>query len=227
MIERYSGPLRYVGEPIWPGRSSEEIREATRHEALINLAWPDADIRVLCPYDAEHLDDGVLLDAEHTHPGVVREGRLAASSAYEDGALPAGCDLPLSEPPVDAVARDFEISDLGRLRDWVAAHAVASGLNRDRVAGVVTAVNELTSNTIRHAALHGTLRFWTTPREVIFEVEDAGHIADPLVGRRRQAMGTGGLGLWMVNQLCDLVEVRTSAGGTTVRAHSRLAVSPS
>jgi anti-sigma regulatory factor (Ser/Thr protein kinase) len=227
MIERYGGPLRYVGEPIWPGRSPEEIREATRHEALINLAWPDADILVLCPYDAEHLDDGVLLDAEHTHPGVVHDGRLAASSAYGDGALPAGCDLPLSEPPADSVARDFGIGDLGRLRDWVAAHAVASGLERDRVAGVVTAVNELTSNTIRHAALHGTLRFWTTPKEVIFEVQDAGHIADPLVGRRRQAMGTGGLGLWMVNQLCDLVEVRTSAVGTTVRAHSSLVASPS
>ncbi|MGH2884858.1 MAG: MEDS domain-containing protein, partial [Solirubrobacteraceae bacterium] len=43
MIERHAGrPLRYVGEPIWSGRSPEEIREAARHEALINLAWPGA-----------------------------------------------------------------------------------------------------------------------------------------------------------------------------------------
>ena len=61
MIERHGDrPLRYVGEPIWSGRSPEEVREATRHEALINFAWPDADIRVLCPYDVASLDDQVL-----------------------------------------------------------------------------------------------------------------------------------------------------------------------
>src|SRR5437762_12076479 len=27
--------LHYVGEPLWPGRRCEEIREAVRHEALI------------------------------------------------------------------------------------------------------------------------------------------------------------------------------------------------
>ncbi len=43
MIERHGRrPLRYVGEAIWPGRTFEEVCEATRHEALINLAWPDA-----------------------------------------------------------------------------------------------------------------------------------------------------------------------------------------
>jgi len=222
MIDRSGSPLRYVGEPIWPGRSPEEIREATRHEALINLAWPDADVGVLCPYDTELLDDQVLLDAQHTHPGVVRDRRLAASSAYADGRPPTGCDVPLPDPPPDAVAQEFEIADLRRLRVWVGERAATSGLDQDRVEGLVTAVNELISNTVRHAAPHGTLRFWTAPGEVVVEVEDEGHIADPLAGRRRQAMGAGGLGLWMVNQLCDLVEVRTSVDGTTIRAHSRL-----
>ena len=31
--------VRYVGEPIWATRSDGELREATRHEALINLAF--------------------------------------------------------------------------------------------------------------------------------------------------------------------------------------------
>ncbi|MBV8217253.1 MAG: MEDS domain-containing protein, partial [Solirubrobacterales bacterium] len=122
MIERYGGPLRYVGEPMWPGRSPGEIREAMRHEALVNRAWPGADIRVLCPYDTEQLDESVLRDVELTHPGVVRGGRLASSSAYGDGGMPAACDAPLSGPPSDAVAQDFEIGDLGRLRLWVAEH---------------------------------------------------------------------------------------------------------
>src|ERR1700693_5656930 len=60
MLAKHDGELlHYVGEPIWPGRSAEEIREATKHEALINLAWPGARIRVLCPYDAAALDQAV------------------------------------------------------------------------------------------------------------------------------------------------------------------------
>jgi anti-sigma regulatory factor (Ser/Thr protein kinase) len=224
MIERYAGrPLRYVGEPIWAGRSPEEIREAGRHEALINLAWPHADISVLCPYDVAALDDQVLRDAEQTHPGVVRDGRLEPSPAYGSGTVPPGSDQPLSEPPPGALKRDFEVDDLGRLRRWVAEKAGASGLDTDRAADLVLAINELTSNTVKHADTHGVLRFWNAPGEVIFQIEDSGHIADPLAGRRRQVQGAGGLGLWMVNHLCDLVEVRTGAGGTTIRTHSRCA----
>jgi len=228
MIERHgSRPLRYVGEPIWAGRSPDEIREAARHEALINLAWPDADISVLCPYDAGALDDQVLRDAEHTHPGVVRERRLEASSAYGNGTVPSGCEQALSEPPAGALARDFGFGDLRSLRAWIAEEAGASGLDADRTADLVLAINELTSNTVKHAGTHGLLRFWTTPGEVIFQIEDAGHIPDPLAGRRLQVTGTGGLGLWMVNQLCDLVEVRTGAGGTTIRTHLRCVAAPS
>ena len=227
MIERYAGrPLRYVGEPIWAGRSPEEIREAGRHEALINLAWPDADISVLCPYDVAALDDQVLRDAEQTHPGVVRDGRLEPSPAYGSGTVPPGSDQLLSEPPPGALKRDFEVDDLGRLRRWVAEQADASGLDTDRAADLVLAINELTSNTVKHADTHGVLRFWNAPGEVIFQIEDSGHIADPLAGRRRQVQGAGGLGLWMVNHLCDLVEVRTGADGTTIRTHSRCAAAP-
>jgi anti-sigma regulatory factor (Ser/Thr protein kinase) len=221
MIGRHAGkPLRYVGEPIWPGRSLEEIQEATRHEALINLAWPDADISVLCPYDAEGLDDHVLADAEHTHPGLVRDRRLEPSSAYGRGAVPDGCEQPLADPPPSALVRAFEISELGELRMWVAGLAAASGLDADRAGGLVIAINELTTNTVKHADSHGVLRFWQAAGQLIFQIEDAGHIADPLAGRRHQITGTGGLGLWMVNQLCDLVEVRTSRAGTTIRVHS-------
>jgi len=35
MLARHEGRhLHYVGEPIWPGRTEDEIREATKREAL-------------------------------------------------------------------------------------------------------------------------------------------------------------------------------------------------
>ena len=50
-----------------------------------------------------------------------------------------------------------------------------------------------------------------------------GHIADPLAGRDcRPATDLGGRGLYMVNQLCDLVELRSSPEGSVVRLHMQL-----
>jgi anti-sigma regulatory factor (Ser/Thr protein kinase) len=65
---------------------------------------------------------------------------------------------------------------------------------------------------------------WATRTAVICEVRDGGHITDPLAGQLRPdpAMAGGGRGLWVVHQLCDLVQVRTGAEGTTVRVHMRL-----
>ena len=45
-----------------------------------------------------------------------------------------------------------------------------------------------------------------------------GHLADPLTGRLTPPLDApGGRGLYLVNQLCDLVQVRSSPQGTTVR----------
>src|SRR5947207_1360197 len=54
------GRCRFVGEPIWAGRGASEIVEATRHEALINLALADLSLTVLCPYDRASLDSSVV-----------------------------------------------------------------------------------------------------------------------------------------------------------------------
>src|SRR5262245_47909679 len=67
-VSTRDGNVRFVGEPIWAGRSPSEVDEAVRHEALINLAFEDAGVPILCPYDIERLDDDVLADAERTHP---------------------------------------------------------------------------------------------------------------------------------------------------------------
>jgi len=54
-------------------------------------------------------------------------------------------------------------------------------------------------------------------------VHDVGRITDPLAGRVRHGPDDSGHGLWLVNQVCDLVELRSGDAGTTVRMHMRRA----
>lgn len=215
--------LHYVGEPIWPGRSAEEIQEATKHEALINLAWPGSPIRVLCPYDAARLPPEVLEDAERTHPTVIRRGAERRTPAYSRGMVPLASDRPLSPAPEEAVMLRFGLEDLSRVRTLVAEQAEMAGLAPARTQDLVLALSELAANAIRHGHGSGILRAWRRPDRVICQVEDEGHIRDPLAGRRLPLPHVaGGLGLWTVNQLCDLVEVRSSRDGTNVRVHAAL-----
>jgi anti-sigma regulatory factor (Ser/Thr protein kinase) len=224
MLAKHEGSrLHYVGEPIWPGRSGEEIQEATRHEALINLAWPEVPIRVLCPYDTKGLAPEVLADAERTHPSVIERGQERMSSAYSGSEVPVGSDRPLPAAPSDALERLFKLKDLVDVRSVVAAEARSAGLGRERAEDLVLAVSEVAANAIRHGQGGGVLQVWERPGRLICQIEDLGHIQDPLAGHRLPSShATGGIGLWAVNQLCDLVEVRTGADGTTVRLHTRL-----
>jgi hypothetical protein len=59
---------------------------------------------------------------------------------------------------------------------------------------------------------------WREPGAVIVEFGDSGHLTDPLTGRLTPPMDAdGGRGVYLVNQLCDLVQLRSSTDGTTVR----------
>jgi anti-sigma regulatory factor (Ser/Thr protein kinase) len=216
--------LRFVGEPIWPERRAAETIEATRHEALLNVAFADAPVDILCPYDAARLDPAVLADAERTHPMIVAGGTRRPSSGYASPeAVYAVAEQPLPDPagPVHALA---VTGDLARLRRFVAEHAAPAGIAGDRLEDLQLAITEAAANTIRHAGGGpGTLRVWRDARAFVCEVADGGRIADPLAGRRRPSLdATTGRGLWLINQLCDLVELRQGPRGTTLRLHMDL-----
>ena len=69
----------------------------------------------------------------------------------------------------------------------------------------------------------GTVQVWRTSEEIIGQVADTGQITDPLARHRaRSDELLGGNGLWVVNQVCDLVQARTGQAGTTTRVHMRL-----
>jgi anti-sigma regulatory factor (Ser/Thr protein kinase) len=215
------GRLWCVHEPAWPARSAEELREVFRHEALLNQALAGAQASILCPYDMR-LGGAAICWAEETHPAVIRGSRREPSSSFT-GSIPAQCDLPLDPPPADAQLLEYR-DDLAGVRRFTAARARRAGLTPARAADLVSAVSELAANTLSHTTGKGTLSVWRTGGEVVCQVEDTGQITDALAGtaRRDPAAPGGGRGLWLVHQLCDLAQIRTGPGGTTIRVHMHL-----
>ncbi|HEY3735759.1 MAG TPA: sensor histidine kinase [Streptosporangiaceae bacterium] len=213
--------VRFVAEPAWPGRSAAELREVTRHEALVNLAFAGTQASILCLYDGDALGRSVIGGARCTHPAVFAGGMLQPSAGYAGPQnMPAECERALPPPPARAEAVSYR-TGLRPIRSLVERRAGRSGLSGDRTASLVLAVSELAANTLRHTSTGGMVHVWDTPEEILCQVRDHGWIADPLAGRTRRDAVESGHGLWLVNQLCDLVELRTGQAGTTVRLHMR------
>jgi anti-sigma regulatory factor (Ser/Thr protein kinase) len=122
----------------------------------------------------------------------------------------------------DAVEMRFTAQDLRRVRRFVSSYAEGS-LGKARTDGLVLAVNELATNSVRHGGGEGTLRIWTHEDVLVCEIQDAGHITDPRAGQTPPTPDQpSGRGLWVVNRLTDLVQLRSSPTGTVVRVHMRL-----
>jgi anti-sigma regulatory factor (Ser/Thr protein kinase) len=220
-------PVRGIGEPIWAGRSDAELIECQRHESLLNLAFEDGQAwRLLCPYDLDALDDQIIEAARRSHPFVAQEGLSNASDAYLQrheapspfaGVLPA----PSTQPRELTFTSEKE---LGGLRRFVSRLAASSSLDTRCAEDLVLSVNELATNSLRYGGGAGTLQMWTEAGALLCEVRDRGHITEPLVGRDApEPRKPTGRGLWVVNHLCDLVQIRSTPWGSVVRVHMRLA----
>jgi anti-sigma regulatory factor (Ser/Thr protein kinase) len=211
-----------VGESAWPGRTGPELTEAIKQDALANLAFRAMPVTALCPFDRTGLPPGVLAMAGQAHPLLAEHGTVRPSHAYlgTDG-MPQPCLQPLPDPPADAEALHYQ-HDMQPVRALTRRRADRCGLPADRTDNLTLAVSELAANTVRHSPDGGTLRIWHTPAELICQITDQGWIEDPLAGRRPPVSDEGGHGLWLVNQVCDLVQRRSGPSGTTIRLHMSL-----
>ena len=226
--EEHPGRMAWcVQEPAGPERSRDELAEVIRHEALVNLAFADEPVRMLCPY-AAGLADELIACVARTHSVVVRDGRARrGASDAAAGLVPEECDRPLSRPPADAEVLAYR-DEVAVVRRFTAERARRAGLPPDRVGNLVIAVGELAANTLAHSGGPGSVTVWVTGREFVCQVDDTGQITDPLAGRLPKdpaALGSG-RGLWVVQQLCDLVQIRSGPAGTAIRLHMRLGSRP-
>jgi anti-sigma regulatory factor (Ser/Thr protein kinase) len=219
-VSAHAGRARVVSEVVWPGRREAEAAEALRHEAMLNHALAGTEATVMSPFDGRGLDEAVLAGAEMTHPTVLESGRRRASASYRDPeSMRFGELWPLPPAPGQASEHPFDGS-LAELRHAVADDPALASLPVARRQDLVFAVNEVATNAIRHGDGECVTRIWRERDEVVTEVTSRTGIEDVIAGCRRPAADArDGRGLWLINQLCDLVELRTDGAATTVRMH--------
>ncbi len=217
--------LRGIGEPISAQRSPDELIECQLHESLLNVAFANtAPWWLLCTYDTDALGPEVLAEARRSHPFLIEGHEQRSNASYRNvEAIASPFDGQLPEPRARPFELFFEsIDGLPSVRRFVSEHAARNGLDALQTADVVLAVHEVATNSIRHGGGKGWLRVWWDGDALVCEVHDRGHFDDPLVGRVSPDGDTdGGRGLWIANQLCDLVQLRTSPSGNVVRIHKK------
>lgn len=193
----------------------------TELDAALNVALADVAATVLCLYPQFPLHLEVADGARRNHPLVLAGGALRHNPEHrgarevltDRGGAPAPA---LLGPPDQRMG--FDTWQLVAVRDTVARAAHAAGCDRDRVADLVLAVNEVATNAVEHGSGDAHLALWTGGRELLCEVHDGGRLADPLPGLRApHPSDPRGRGLWIARQLCDLLHVWGDDSGTHVR----------
>jgi hypothetical protein len=215
-----SRQVRGIGEPIWDGRRPEEILECQLHEALLNVAVPpDIPFWLLCPFDAERLDDAVIEEVYRSHPAVVADRQYRGSHLYggrDHVETIWGSEL----PSIDAIPDElrFDRTNVHEVSSFVASRAYSAQVSVDRAASLAVVVAQLATSSLQRGSDGGIVRCWTRSEAVVCEVHDASTIADPMVGRRTPTKGQRHP-LWNAGEESDLLQVRSTASGTTVRVH--------
>lgn len=214
-------PVRGIGEPIWPGRRPEELLECQLHEALLNVAVdPDLPFWLICPYDAEQLSPEVVDEAYRSHPVIVEADAYHGSAGYAGRAhVDSMFNSELSELSGPARVAHFTSQDVSRLPGYLKLELYIAGLSVDKAADLAEVVHCLAASSLRRGSRGGTVRVWDQPDALVCEVADEIEVSDLLLGRRVPSEEDHDA-LRAANQLCDLVQMRSTEAGTAVRVHS-------
>ena len=110
---------------------------------------------------------------------------------------------------------------LGAVRAFVCARALALDLPAARVDLLTLAVSELATNTLQHTSGGGRVRVWAEAGQLICDVHDSG--PERAFGRAMpSADAVRGRGLPIVERVCDEVATFSVDGGSVVRLRLNL-----
>lgn len=219
--------VRVVGEVDF-GPTARDWLEWQRYEAVINAALADWPLWGLCVFDTQQLSDPVLDSARRTHTAVASPDGRSPNPDFVPPAeylrsLPIPVEPLESTPPRLSVA---EVSDFIGLRHAVAAELATVPAPSDTIEDYLLAVDEMTSNALRHGKQPVSLRLWIAPDRIVCSIDDHGPgFDDPFAGygpAHGDDLSQGGMGLWLARQLCDHVDISGDDRGSHVRLTIRL-----
>jgi anti-sigma regulatory factor (Ser/Thr protein kinase) len=217
-----SALVRVIGEVDF-GPTRRHWPEWQRYEAVMNQHQPEPVVWGLCIFDTQRLAQALLDTALQTHPHLATvSGRVTNARFTDPGSYLRS--LPVPAEPLEATIPSLWIADV---RDFAGLrHSVARELvvlpAPDLAADFLLAMDEMTSNAIRHGGRPVSLRLWIGPDRIVCVIGDAGPgWDDPFAGygpAHGNDLSRGGMGLWLARQLCDHVDL-TSDGrnGSGVR----------
>ena len=222
-----------VGEVDF-GATDRDWLEWQRYEAVLNDALADWPLWGLCLFDTRRLPEP---RAGRPPCRRTRTSRLPGGPAPQSARSSSPADylrsLPVPDEPLEStepVLAVTDVDDFAALRHAV-ARALAPPARRgpDLAEDFLLAVDEMTSNAIRHGAPPVSLRLWTADDRVVCTIEDGGPgWDDPFAGygpAHGEDLSRGGMGLWLARQLCDHVDIAgdpARGGGVRVRLTTRL-----
>ena len=214
--------VRVVGEVDF-GETERDWLEWQRYESVINKALANWPLWGLCVFDTQRLPETVLQSARQTHSSLVTPERRVPNPDFVAPAdylrsLPIPVE-PLENTPPRLWARD--VADFVGLRHAVAAELTTIDAPRDAVEDYLLAVDEMTSNAVRHGKPPVSLRLWVGEDRIVCTIDDHGPgLDDPFAGygpAHGEDLSRGGMGLWLARQLCDHVDISGDDDGTHVR----------
>jgi anti-sigma regulatory factor (Ser/Thr protein kinase) len=219
--------VRIVGE-IDYGCSDRDRLEWQRYEAVINKALVGWPLSGMCLFDTARLPDSVLESASSTHQHLATpRGRQRNARFVEPAEYLRSLPVP-SEPLLDTPPRLWakEVADFIGLRHAVAAELATVAAPRDLIDDFLLAVDEMTSNALRHGQPPVDLRLWIGSDRIVGLIGDSGTgWDDPFAGygpAHGEDLSRGGMGLWLARQLCDHVDIEHGDDGVRVRLTTRL-----
>lgn len=212
--------VRILAEPVWAGRSTREIAAWTRMESALNVVLAPASISMICAYDTRAVGPGIVSGALRTHPAQIAGSRLSPSADFTDPAeFVRSCDSgTLPDPPADAAAFLFD-GDLRELRRFTAGRAAAYEVTGERADTLILAVSEVGAYLKNQHPGTAAVRAWEQPGAVVCDFRQPGvSVSDPFLGLRPARLEpSAGDGLWLANQVCDRMEIRSGADGCTIQ----------
>ena len=223
--------VRLVLEPF-AGPDPDTWREWQRYDAVLDHQLHEAELlgddplQVLCLCDTRRVPEPLVAAARATHPFLQVDGEEQSNPDHVD-AEEYLLGLPVPAEPLEStepLLRADGVRDLRGLRRDLTQRATDATLppgSGPALEDFLLAVDEMTTNALRHGRPPVDLRLWAGEKRLVCTITDHGAgLQDPFIGygpAHGADLSLGGMGLWLARQLCDHVDITTAEDGVRVR----------